>query len=270
MNHPSMSDAPELITVSPDTLADYRGISCFMNPEQEGAKIRIDWIRERFSEGLTIRILIVPDTRKTVGYIEYIPGEYAWRAVDADGCLFIHCIWVYPKMMREHGYGSLLVQACIDDARQAGMTGAAVITSEGPFMAGKDLFLDCGFSLVEEEEPSYSLLFHPLKEAPRPRFRDWRSRLADFQGLHIIYANQCPWVARSIRELSGIASDHGLDLQLTELKTAREAQNAPSVYGIFSLVYNGRLLADHYLSATRFRNILRKEGLIAERKQERK
>ena len=257
-----MSDAPDLISITPETLADYPGISCFMNPGQEGAKIRMNWIRERFSEGLTIRILAVPDTRKTVGYIEYTPGEYAWRAVDADGCLVIHCIWVYPNQMRKQGNGSRLVQACIDDARQAGKTGVAVITSEGPFMAGKDLFLKCGFSLVEEEDPSYSLLFLHLEEGPLPRFRDWRSRLADYQGLHIIYANQCPWVARSIRELSGIASDHGLDLQVTELKTAREAQNAPSVYGIFSLVFNGRLLADHYLSATRFRNILRKEGLI--------
>jgi hypothetical protein len=103
---------------------------------------------------------------------------------------------------------------------------------------------------------------YSLTKGPLPKFRDWRSRLADYQGLHIIYANQCPWVARSIPELSGIASDHGLDLQVTELKTAREAQNAPSVYGIFSLVFNAKLLADHYLSATRFRNILRKEGLI--------
>ncbi len=260
-----MSDAPELITVTPETLAEYPGLSCFMNPEQEGAKIRRDWIRERFPEGLTIRILVTPDTRKTVGYIEYIPGEHAWRAVDADGCLFIHCIWVYPRRMREHGHGSRLVQACIDDARQAGRTGVAVITSEGPFMTGKDLFLDCGFSLVEEEEPSYSLLFYPQKDCPRPRFRDWRSRLADYPGLHIIYANQCPWVARSIQELSRIAAGHGLDLQVTELTTAREAQNAPSVYGIFSLVFNGRLLADHYLSTTRFRNILAKEGLIAGR-----
>jgi hypothetical protein len=146
-----MSEAPELISITPDTLTDYPGLSCFMNPEQEGTKIRMGWIRERFSEGLAIRILAVPDTRKTVGYIEYIPGEYAWRAVDAEGCLFIHCIWVYPKQMRELGNASRLVRACIDDARQAGKPGVAVITSEGPFMAGKDLFLKSGFSLVQEE-----------------------------------------------------------------------------------------------------------------------
>ena len=257
-----MSDPPTLITVTPDTLPDYPGLSCFMNPGQEGAKIRMDWIRERFSEGLTIRLLVVPDSRKTVGYIEYIPGEHAWRAVDARDYLFIHCIWVSPTTMRGAGNGSRLVQACIDDARQGGNRGVAVITSEGPFMAGKDIFLNNGFSIVAEEKPSYSLMVHPLRSGPLPKFRDWRSQLKQYQGLHLVYANQCPWVARSVKEIRTTASELGLGIQVTELKTAEEVHRAPSVYGIFSLVFNGKLLADHYISITRFRNILRKEGLI--------
>jgi len=43
--------------------------------------------------------------------------------------------------------------------------------------------------------------------------------------------------------------------------SAREAQNAPSYYGVFNLLWNGRLLADHYVSKGRFKNILRKEIL---------
>jgi hypothetical protein len=30
-------------------------------------------------------------------FIEYIPGEQAWRAVHADGYLLIHCLWVVGK-----------------------------------------------------------------------------------------------------------------------------------------------------------------------------
>jgi len=48
------------------------------------------------------------------------------------------------------------------------------------------------------------------------------------------------------------------------LNSAREAQNAPSYYGVFNLVWNGRLLSDHYVSKGRFKNILRKE-LLKER-----
>ena len=48
-------------------------------------------------------------------------------------------------------------------------------------------------------------------------------------------------------------------LNLFELKTAKDAQNAPSVYASFNLVKNGRLLADHYISSKRFQNIINKE-----------
>ena len=253
-----MNDTPDLITITRENINAYPGLSCFMNPGQAGVKTRIDWIRDRLSEGLTIRLLYHPGIRKTVGYIEYVPGEYAWRAVDAEGYLFIHCIWVYPKSARELGNGSMLVQACIDDAERVGKRGVAVIASDGPFMASKALFQKCGFSVVEEAPPSYSLLVYSQKNGPLPEFRDWKSRLSEYEGFHLLYANQCPWIARSVEEIRKIAPEFGLDLRITELKTAREAQDAPSVYGVFSLIYNGKLLADHYISSTRFRNIIRK------------
>ena len=55
--------------------------------------------------------------------------------------------------------------------------------------------------------------------------------------------------------------EYGLKLKVTVLKKAREAQNAPSYYGVFSLVWKGRVLADHYVSKGRFKNMLRKEIL---------
>lgn len=59
--------------------------------------------------------------------------------------------------------------------------------------------------------------------------------------------------------LLNTAMDYDIDLKITKLETAQEAKNAPSGYGVFSLLHDGKLLEDHYLSATRFRNILKKE-----------
>ena len=64
---------------------------------------------------------------------------------------------------------------------------------------------------------------------------------------------------KSVNDLSIMAAEHGLEVKVTVLNSAREAQNAPSYYGVFALVWNGRLLSDHYVSQGRFRNILRKE-----------
>jgi ribosomal protein S18 acetylase RimI-like enzyme len=109
--------------------------------------------------------------RKCIGFIEYIPGEYAWRAVDAQGYLFIHCIWISPNKYKRTGYGSLLIQECIKDAKKEGKYGVAVVTSEGPFMAGKDLFIKNEFESIAKVKPSFELMINRLKKGPLPRFK---------------------------------------------------------------------------------------------------
>ncbi len=72
-------------------------------------------------------------------------------------------------------------------------------------------------------------------------------------------ADQCPMLAKSVHDLQETAREQRIFLQVRKLKTAREAQAAPSIYSVFSLVRDGRLLVDHYISRTRFQNIIRKE-----------
>jgi hypothetical protein len=60
-----------------------------------------------------------------------------------------------------------------------------------------------------------------------------------------------------------MAGEHGLEVKVTVLRSARAAQHAPSYYGVFNLLWNGRLLSDHYVSKGRFRNMLKKEILGA-------
>jgi hypothetical protein len=139
------------------------------------------------------------------------------------------------------------------------MNGVAGVTSEGPFMAGKDVFLKNGFKSVASAEPSFELMIKSFKKGPEPKVRDWESQLDKYKGLNILYTKQCPWVARFIDELNDIVKKKGVKLKITEIKTPKDAQNAPSLYATFNLIYNGKLLADHYISARRFENILKKE-----------
>jgi hypothetical protein len=98
-----------------------------------------------------------------------------------------------------------------------------------------------------------------LKKGPAPRFRDISGNLAKYRGLHIVYSPQCPMLPKSVNDLTVLAAEHGLKVKVTVLHSAREAQNAPSYYGVFALLWNGKLLSDHYVSQGRFRNILRNE-----------
>ena len=247
-----------LVKVGPENLAEC-GIGCLADPKHKGFQPKVEWLRKRFVEGL--RFLLLRDNRgKPLGILEYVPGEYAWRPVDARGWLFVHCLWVYPRGQKIGGLGSLLLEACLEEARLNRAIGVAAMVSEGPWMAGKEVFLKNGFRAVAQAG-RFELVIRRLRAGPAPRFRKTSSNLAKHQGLHLLYCPQCPMLPKSVNDLSEMAAAHGLKLKVTVLKSAREAQNAPSYYGVFNLLWNGKLLSDHYVSKGRFKNLLRREIL---------
>jgi N-acetylglutamate synthase-like GNAT family acetyltransferase len=246
---------PTTIDVNLENIDEYPP-SCFLNPKNEGYTIKRDWLKKRFSEGLKIKVLYDETDKKVHGFIEYIPGENAWRAVDAKDYLFIHCIWINPNSYKNKGYGSDLIKECIKDT--AGKQGVAVIASDDAFMATQDIFLKNGFEIVEEDK-KHQLLARQIKKGTLPKFKDYKKQLKKYKGWHIVYSRQCPWVVRFILELDKETIDK-LKIKITELKTAKQAQDAPSIYSVFNLVHDGRLLADHYISSTRFNNIVKKES----------
>jgi hypothetical protein len=132
------------------------------------------------------------------------------------------------------------------------------MVSDGPWMAGKEIFLKNDFQVVDTAD-RFELVARRLRKGGKePRFRDISGNAARYPGLHLVYAAQCPMLPRSVEDLRDEAEKHGLELDVTVLTTAEEAQNAPSYHGVFSLLWDGQLLSDHYVSRARFRNILKK------------
>jgi N-acetylglutamate synthase-like GNAT family acetyltransferase len=236
------------------------GFFCVKNKKHPGYIDKLSWLRQRFEEGLRIK-LIVTSEGKQAGFLEYIPGEYTWRVVTAPDYLVIHCLWVNSNKFPFKGMTPALLDDCISDAEKIGKKGVAVVTSDGSWMAGKGVFLKYGFQQVDETAPYYQLLIKKLREGQFPAFpQNWDERLKRYNGLRLLYTNQCPFIGKAVEELPPVAEKYGIHLNLRELKSAAEARyEMPSPYGMISLVYNGLLLADHPISATRFNNILQKE-----------
>ena len=233
------------------------------NTEHEGHRCKRAWLEEQLAAGLRARILLTEDKRQC-GYIEYLPGEQAWRGVDAPGYMFIHCIWTFYRRYKHKGNATRLVQACVDDARKAKMLGVAVIARKKPWLASSDLFLKCGFEVVGTAPPDYELLVKKFrKAAPNPKFLPiGPDRLKEYgSGLTIIRADQCPHGVKFAREIAEIAkSEFKLQPRHVVLRSSREAQNAPTPYSVFSIIFNGTVLSDHQISKTRFRNIMKKQA----------
>lgn len=245
-----------IINLTPDNINTYPAV-CFISPQHQAYLSKKEWLIQRFSEGMKIKLLYEDNANKANAFIEYIPGNYAWRAVNAENYMFIHCIWVSPNKTKNKGYGSALIECCEKDATEAGLKGVAVICSSGSFMADKHLFIKKGYKEVQNYG-KHSLMVKQFNESKLPELNNTETALTQYQGLHIIYSCQCPWVVRFIDEVKPFLKKMGIEPVVTQLMTAKQAQQAPSVYAVFNLVYNGQLLADHYISTTRFENIMRK------------
>jgi GNAT superfamily N-acetyltransferase len=231
------------------------------DPSKEAYRHKFQWIKKRMSEGLKVKMLSTPDDG-LVGYIEYVPGERAWRAVNAENYMFIHCIHI-QKRCKGRGYGTLLIKDCVKDAQRIGMNGVAVVTREGTWMVGKELFLKNGFEEVEKALPDFSLLVKKFKKsAPTPSFKgEWDKKLKKFgKGLTIISSGQCPQNVKMVNDIAEIARErYRIQPKIVEYKSYKEAQNAPWPFAISGLLYNGKLVADHPISGKRFQNIMEKE-----------
>jgi hypothetical protein len=140
------------------------------------------------------------------------------------------------------------------DAR--GSRGVAVMVSGKAFMADASLFLKNGY-IPAAASGSEQILVKPFNSAPLPVFISGQGEAAP--GLTFYYTRQCPWVARFIEEVKPVLREERLEAAFIELTSPEEVRRGPSAYGGFSLVYDGRLLADRYISLTRFKNMVRKE-----------
>ncbi|MGA2183951.1 MAG: GNAT family N-acetyltransferase [Bryobacteraceae bacterium] len=251
-----------LVEVNPTNL-DTLPCCGIRNPAHPGRRQKHCWLQANFKFGLRARTLLAPDG-KPCGYIEYLPGEFAWRGVEASSYMFIHCLWVHSRRHQGKGWGSVLVEDCLDDARKAGMSGVAVMTRGGPWLADQRLFIANGFEPVDTAPPDYQLLVRKFSaRAADPVFKGgWEQKLARYsRGLTIIRSNQCPYIAKFAAEIAQTAEEeYGIKPRFVDLESWSDARNAPTPYAVFALIYNGRLLADHQISRTRFRNIMNKRS----------
>jgi GNAT superfamily N-acetyltransferase len=251
-----IQDKINLINVTSDNVSEV-GVFCIKDKKADGFHNKVKWFKDKLNNGLTIKIATDADGNQ-LGFIEYIPSELAWRPIKANNYLFIQCITVYSKKMRNQGMASYLISACEQDAKAQGKDGICTMSSKGSWMAERALFDKFGFEEAEKKD-RFELLHKSFGTKNAPEFYDWNQQQAKYTGWNLIYADQCPWHAKSVQDLTECSKEHGIKLKVTVLKSPQEAQKAPSGFGVFNLIKDGKLLADHYISRTRFENILKRE-----------
>jgi ribosomal protein S18 acetylase RimI-like enzyme len=249
----------EVVDTNADNI-DGRSLCGNKNANNLGLRRKANWLKERYAEGLRYKVLR-SEKSGDIGMIEYTPGSHAWRPVEAEGYLVIHCLWVIRKH-KGKGLGTLLLDSCLRDAKKSKCRGVAVVTSSDSFMAGSDLFIKAGFTPVESIPP-YELLVKKFKKAaPDPRFIVDRERLLKRykNGLTILAADQCTLVIKSVERIAEASRTLGLKPKVVRIRSAKESRELPTPYGVFSIIYDGKLIVERPVGATRFTNIMLKRG----------
>ena len=105
----------QYITVTKDNLESEHICCAISNNKDIQVSSKKAWLAQRFDEGL----VFLKSEQRGKCFIEYIPAENAWNPIDADGYMYIDCLWVSGSL-KGHGYSNDLLNECINDSKHKG------------------------------------------------------------------------------------------------------------------------------------------------------
>lgn len=234
-------------------IADKKGENCV------GSK-KI-WLKERFKDGLVFKKL---NERGKV-FIEYIPAEKAFAPIIADNYMYINCFWVSGKF-KGNGYGNMLLEECIVDAKEKGKDGLMVLSSKKkkPFLSDPNYLKYKGFKVCDSAQPFFELLYLPFKEHTTiPKFKICAKKgVINETGVVLYYSNQCPHTDKYVSIIERAAIENSIDFKLIKINTVEEAQNVPLPFTTYSLFINGKFQTNEILTEKKFLKIMKDKCLL--------
>lgn len=219
------------------------------------------WLKERLDEGL---VFLKCNVRGKC-FIEYIPAECAWAPIEADGYMYIDCLWISGQW-KGQGYSNLLLQECIKDSKDKGKKGLVILSSKKKmgYLSDPKYMRYKGFETVDIASPYFELLYLPFdKDAQKPCFKSSvkETMHSDIEnGFTLYYTSQCPFTAKYVPLLLDMLKKRDIAFQEVHICTREQAQNAPVPFTTFSLFYNGEFITHEILSEKKFEKILVERG----------
>lgn len=244
----------EIITLTEENL-EQEHICCAISKNKDcQVSAKKSWLAERFADGLVFKKC---DVRGKC-FIEYIPAEKAWCPIEADGYMYIDCLWVSGGF-KGQGYSNLLLEECKKDSQEKGKIGLVILSSKKKmgFLADSQFLQYKEFTVADTAEPYYQLMYLPFGETTvKPRFKSSvKTPNVDKPGFVLYYSHQCPFTAKYVPLIETVAKAKGMELHAVRYQTTEQAQNAPVPSTSYSLFYNGEFITHEILSEKKFEKI---------------
>ena len=146
-------------------------------------------------------------------FIEYIPAENAWNPIDADGYMYVDCLWVAGSF-KGHGYSNELLDMCIKDSKEKGKRGLCILCAnkKKPFLSDPKFLKYKGFMPCDVADNGIELWYLPFDGvSDKPKFKDCAKHVSINElGYVLYYTSQCPFNAKYVPMLVDIAKEHNV------------------------------------------------------------
>ena len=209
------------------------------------------WLSERFEDGL----VFLKSAERGKCFIEYIPAENAWNPISADGYMYIDCLWVAGSF-KGHGYSSDLLNACIEDSKNKGKKGLCILAAakKKPFLADPKFLKYKGFQVCDEAGNGIQLWYFPFVEnTTLPQFKECAKHPhIEEMGYVLYYTSQCPFNAKYVPVIEGIAKEKAIPFKAIHLQSKEEAQNASTPITTYALFLDGNYITNEPMNDKRF------------------
>lgn len=247
----------DYIRITEDNI-DGEQICCAMSGKQ--SLVKKEWLRQRFAEGL----VFYRSRERGKCFIEYIPAEHAWVPIQAEGYLYINCLWVSGSM-KGHGYSNDLLGECIRDAEAQGRKGLCILSAQGQkreFLSDPKYLAHKGFTTADTSACGIELLYLPLVSgAEPPKFKDCaRQPGVGESGFVLYYTDQCPFTCYWVPRVVEAAKAHHIPLKVIHVTSREQAQNVPSPVTTYALFRDGKFLTQGIQSDKKFLKLAGMEG----------
>ena len=241
----------EYIRVTKDNLEKEHICCAISNNKDAQVSSKKAWLADRFDEGL----VFYKSVERGKCFIEYIPAENAWVPINADGYMYIDCLWVSGSF-KGHGYSTELLDACVEDSKEKGKAGLCILAAakKKPFLADPKFLKYKGFTVCDEADNGIQLWYLPFgNEAERPGFRECAKHPhIEEKGYVLYYTSQCPFNAKYVPVLEQTAKENDIAFHAIHIESREEAQTAPTPITNYALFHDGEYITNEQMNDKKF------------------
>ena len=241
----------ECIRVTKDNLEKEHICCAISNNKDVQVSSKKAWLADRFDEGL----VFLKSVERGKCFIEYIPAENAWVPINADGYMYIDCLWVSGSF-KGHGYSTELLDACIEDSKEKEKKGLCILAAakKKPFLADPKFLKYKGFTVCDEADNGIQLWYLPFgNEAEKPGFRECAKHPhIEDKGYVLYYTSQCPFNAKYVPVLEQTAKENGIPFRAIHIASREEVQNAPTPITNYALFHDGEYITNEQMNDKKF------------------